>query len=35
VLAVVIALGAGISVAFWVGAVCYAIALVSLGSRGA
>jgi hypothetical protein len=35
VLAVVIALGVGISVAFWVGAVCYAIALVSLGSRGA
>jgi hypothetical protein len=32
VLAVVIALGAGISVAFWVGAACYALALVSLGS---
>jgi spermidine synthase len=32
VLAVVIALGAGISAAFWVGAACYALALVSLGS---
>jgi hypothetical protein len=32
VLAVVIALGAGISAAFWAGAACYALALVSLGS---
>ena len=30
VLAVVIALGAGISAAFWAGVVCYAVALVSL-----
>jgi hypothetical protein len=32
VLAVVIALAAGISAAFWVGAACYALALLSLGS---
>jgi len=35
VLAVVIALAAGISAAFWVGAACYAVALVALGSRRA
>jgi len=35
VLAVVIALGAGISAAFWVGAACYALALVSLRRSGA
>jgi hypothetical protein len=32
VLAVVIALGAGISAAFWVGVACYVVAWVSLGS---
>jgi hypothetical protein len=35
VLAVVIALAAGISAAFWVGAACYAVALVSLRDRRA
>ncbi len=35
VLAVVIALAAGISAAFWVGAACYAIALLSLQSHRA
>jgi hypothetical protein len=35
VLAVVIALGAGISAAFWVGTACYALALVSLGNSRA
>jgi len=35
VLAVVIALGAGISAAFWVGAACYALALASLRSSRA
>ena len=35
VLAVVIALGAGISAAFWVGALCYVVAFVFLGSSRA
>jgi hypothetical protein len=35
VLAVVIALAAGISAAFWMGAACYAVALVSLRDRRA
>jgi len=34
VLAVVIALGAGISAAFWVGAACYAVALIAMWSGG-
>ncbi len=34
VLAVVIALGAGISAAFWVGAACYAVALITMWSGG-
>jgi hypothetical protein len=34
VLAVVIALGAGISAAFWMGALCYGVALITMWSGG-